>query len=74
MPAPLSANKGKIIKNRARVCSMLSERWELSCKAYVKAVWTNALIDTGAAVSLICSEIVRKMKDRPALLKGCFGY
>ena len=70
LPAPLSASEGKIIKNRARVCSMLSERWELSCESDVKVVRTNALIDTGAAVSLICSEIVRKMKDRPALLKA----
>ena len=49
---------------------MLSEKGELSCEAYVKAVRTNALIDTGAAVSLIRSEIVRKMKNRPALLEA----
>ena len=36
----------------------------------MKAVRTNALIDKAAAVSLICSEIVRKMKDRPALLEA----
>ena len=70
LPAPLSASENKIIKNRARVCSMLSEIGELSCEAYVKAVRTNALIDTGAAVSLISSEIVRKMKDKPALLEA----
>ena len=70
LPAPLSASENKIIKDKARVCSMLFEKGELSCKAYVKAVRTNALIDTGAAVSLIRSEIVRKMKNRPALLEA----
>ena len=70
LPAPLSASENKIIKNRARVCSVLSEIGELRCEAYVKAVRTNALIDTEAAVSLISSEIVRKMKDRPALLEA----
>ena len=70
LPAPLSASENKIIKDKARVCSMLSEKGELSCEAYVKVVRTNALIDTGAAVSLIRSEIVRKMKNRPALLEA----
>ena len=70
LPAPLLASERKIIKNRARVCSMLSEICELSCEAYVKAVRTNALIDTRAAVSLVSSEIVNKMKDKPALLEA----
>ncbi len=63
LPAPLSASENKIIKDKARVCSMLSEKGELSCEAYVKAVRTNALIDTGAAVSLIRSEIVTSLKN-----------
>ena len=70
LPAPMLASENKIIKDKARVCSMLSEKGELSCEAYVKAVRTNALIDTGAAVSMIRSEIVRKMKNRPALLEA----
>ena len=49
---------------------MLSEMCELSCEAFVKAVRINALIDTGAAVSLVSSEIVSKMKDKPALLEA----
>ena len=52
LPAPLSPSERKINKNTVRACSMLSEMCELSCEAYVKAVRTNALIDTEAAVSL----------------------
>ena len=70
LPAPLSASERKRNRNRAWVRSMLSEMGELSCEAYVKEVKANALIDTGAAVSLVSSEIVNKMKNKPALLEA----
>ena len=46
---------------------MLSELGELSCEACVMEVRANVLIDTGAAVLLVSSEIVSKMKVKPAL-------
>ena len=46
---------------------MLSELGELSCEAGVMEVRVNALVDTGAAVSLVSSEIVSNMKVKPAL-------
>ena len=51
---------------------MLSELGELSCEACVIEVRANAFIDTGAAVSLVSSEIVSKMEVKPALSEADF--
>ena len=68
LPAPLLASERN--RNRARIHSMLSEMGELSCEADVKEVKANALIDTGAADSLVSSEMVNKMNNKPALLEA----
>ena len=64
----LSGNKKK--RNRAKVSLMLSELGELSCKACVMGIKANTLIDTGASVSLLSSEIMNKLEDKPALAEA----